>query len=97
MNIARPDGRPEAYMLPASARLVGSVFTCVSCLPGIRYGWASVVMASPIDAADGQPHIVCYYHTPDDVVIYDPVSGLCHDKQGRVWREDDPANRSRDS
>jgi len=86
-NVERPDGRPEAYLLPSEARLSGHRWHCVMCLPGVTYAWNEVVMASPIDASDGQAHIVCVRHTPDDIVIYDPVTNKCIDKQGNEWTE----------
>lgn len=86
VNVSRPDGRPEAYMLPYAARLA-LPFSCISCPVGVRHTWKEVVMSSPIDATDGQPHIVCLNHLPDDIVIFDPVTGWCHDKQGNEWEE----------
>lgn len=89
VNVSRPDGRPEAYMPPKGAR--GGVFACALCSfqgkVGIRYKWDEVVMTSPIDSDDGQAHIVCLPHTPDNLVIYDPETNKCHDKHGNEWEE----------
>lgn len=82
VNVSRPDGRPEAYMPPAEARISGGTWSCVLCLPGIRHQWREVVLCSPIDSSDGQAHIVCRGHLPDDIVIFDPVTNKTYDKSG---------------
>lgn len=92
VNVSRPDGRPEAYMLPKEARQTDKPWTCAMCVAenkvGIRYTAEEVVVASPIDSSDGQAHIVCLGHLPDDIVIYDPVTDMCRDKSGQnVWHE----------
>lgn len=48
---------------------------------------------SPVLGPDGLPDQAIYYlckaHTPDNAVIYDPISNLCHDKSGvNSWSED---------
>lgn len=84
--ITRPDGRPEAYDIPMADA------PCEMCIQeghGHPYPRGKVVLASPIDTNDGQVHTVCVEkHVPDNIVIYDPQSGLCRDKSGQnVWRE----------
>lgn len=88
VNVSRPDGRPEAYDIP-----VGRTARCVMCsLEGheTRLKRGKVVLCSPIDTADGEAHLVCVEkHVPANIVIFDPVTGLCRDKSGQnTWRED---------
>ncbi len=88
VNVSRPDGRPEAYDLPP--HIEESVCE-VCCQEGhtARFPRGKVVMASPIDTSDGHLHFVCVEkHVPDNIVIFDPKTGLCRDKTGQnVWKE----------
>lgn len=84
----RLDGRPEAYDMPPDFR--GGV--CITCMMedkiGVRYNHGEIFLCSPLDASDGQSHLVCKGHVPEDVVIFDPVSGTCRNKSGsEVWKE----------
>lgn len=87
--VNRPDGRPEVYdVMPEDAQPM----PCVACLQterhDARYPKGQIFMCSPIDSSDGQAHLVCLDHLPDNVVIYDPVTDYCRDKTGQnVWRE----------
>lgn len=86
--INRPDGRPEAYdCIPALEKV-----QCEVCKGGLRdlmrYGKGEAFMVSPIDAADGQAHFCCQFHLPENVVIFDPATNLCRNKDGSsVWEE----------
>lgn len=86
--VNRPDGRPEVYdMIEADAKSA-----CVLCQQteahGTLYEKGRIFMCSPIDSSDGQAHMVCLDHLPDNAVIYDPKSNLCRDKTGQnVWQE----------
>lgn len=87
--VNRADGRPEAYDMPGLA--VAGV-RCAACAGTDKrdqvYGVGEIFMCSPIDAADGQAHMVCKDHLPDNVVIYDPKTNTCRDKSGdNVWTE----------
>lgn len=89
--VSRPDGRPEAYDTPPDFVSGGCVLCIAEGKTGIRYNHGEIVMASPIDADDGSPHLVCLGHLPENVVIYDPVSGVCRNRDGsHTWREDVP-------
>ena len=89
--VSRPDGRPEAYDPPEG-------FTdspCALCVQegktGVRYSRGEIVMASPIDSSDGNAHLVCIGHLPKNIVIFDPVTGVCRNRDGSyTWREDEP-------
>lgn len=86
--VSRPDGRPEAYDLPANL----SEMECELCLldgHATKHPRGKVVMVSPIDASDGRVHFACVEkHVPDNIVIFDPVTGTCRDKTGQnVWKE----------
>lgn len=96
VNVTRPDGRPEAYDIapePGSAGEDGNyTSTCALCQQTENhnkvYGKGQIFMCSPIDASDGQAHMICLNHLPDNVVIYDPATDTCRDKTGQnVWRE----------
>lgn len=89
-DFTRNDGRPEAYDVPEN--FAGS--NCVLCIAegktGIRYKHREIFMSSPADAKDGEAHLVCLGHLPDDVVIFDPVANMCRNKDGTdVWHEPD--------
>lgn len=86
--VTRPDGRPEAYDLPANI----AEMECEVCMQEghpAKHPRGKVVMASPIDTSDGHVHFVCVEkHVPGNIVIFDPVTGLCRDKTGQnVWKE----------
>lgn len=90
-NVSRPDGRREAYDAPVDAG--GSA--CAMCVYegkiGLRYNRGEIVMMSPLDSSDGQAHLVCLGHLPRDIVIFDPVTGVCRNRDGsHTWREDTP-------
>ena len=92
---ARPDGRPLYFD-------IGSVewVQCHPCaLMGLegRHRRGDAYMNDPANSpvrtldgfSDGGCYIVCKAHTPENAVIYDPISGECHNKWGtEVWRED---------
>jgi hypothetical protein len=90
VNVSRPDGRPEAYDVPKN--FAASCAMCVEEGHTAKLGYGKLVMCSPIDSSDGQAHLVCVEkHTPANIVIFDPATGLCRDKTGQnVWREDTP-------
>ena len=87
--VTRPDGRPEVYdIMPEGNEGV----QCIACLGTDRamnlYTKGRIFMCSPIDSSDGQAHMVCIDHLPDNVVIYEPATDLCRSKDGQtVWRE----------
>lgn len=96
MPPARPDGRPLYFDLPPP-----SLVPCHFCATGLSLGAAykrgeaymNDPANSPVLGADGQPdesiYYVCKHHAPENVVIYDPLTGECHNKSGtEVWRED---------
>ena len=96
MGPARPDGRPLYFDLP-----VGFKVPCHFCATGLGLGTAyqrgqaymNDPANSPVKLTDGTGdesiYYVCQHHTPDNVVIFDPVTGECHNKSGTdVWRED---------
>ena len=89
VDIRRPDGRPEAYTVPD---LGHDAYACVLCTEnGVKklYPAAKVVMASPADSVDGQTHFVCLDHVPENIVIFNPITGNCRDKTGdNVWKEE---------
>lgn len=86
--VNRPDGRPEVYDILADDAQSGCVMCQQTENHGRLYGKGHVFMCSPIDASDGQAHMVCLDHLPDNAVIYDPKSNLCRDKTGQnVWQE----------
>jgi hypothetical protein len=88
VNVSRPDGRPEAYDLPPEVP-DAPCEVCVQEGHTARLPRGKVVIASPIDTSDGQAHCVCIEkHVPDNIVIFDPATGLCRDKSGEnVWKE----------
>lgn len=86
--VSRPDGRPEAYDPP----LGFSGAACAMCVHegklGLRYVRGEIVMMSPIDSSDGQAHLVCRGHLPKNIVIYDPVTNVCRNRDGsHTWTE----------
>lgn len=87
--VSRPDGRPEAYDPPEGF----DDSPCALCVEegkvGVRYKRGEIVMASPIDSSDGNAHLVCIGHLPKNIVIFDPVTGVCRNRDGsHTWRED---------
>lgn len=97
MQPARPDGRPLYFDLEGDEYRVPCHF-CVSWLGlGSPYKRGEAYMNdpanSPVNDADGLPdqsiYYVCKHHTPENAVVYDPLTGECHNKSGtEVWRED---------
>ena len=89
--VNRPDGRPEAYDPPEDF-VDGSCAMCVHEKKyGLRYKRGEIVMMSPIDSSDGLAHLVCLGHLPKNIVIFDPVTGTCRNRDGSyTWREDEP-------
>ncbi len=96
MKPARPDGRPLYYDLQPGFRV-----PCLQCAASLGLGHAHArgeaymndPANSPVIGPNGKPdeaiYYLCKHHTPDDAVIYDPITGECHDKSGtEVWRED---------
>ena len=91
VDVSRPDGRPEAYDAPKGS----TGLTCILCVEenkfGVRYNAGEIFMCSPADSSDGQAHLVCMGHVPENIVIYNPETGLCRSKDGSdVWRENEP-------
>ena len=44
-----------------------------------------------IDSSDGNAHLICVGHLPKNIVIFDPVTGVCRNRDGSyTWREDEP-------
>lgn len=85
--VSRPDGRPEAYDIPAGKHVLCEI-SVANGLDGV-FPAGEVVMLSPIDTADGQPHFVHVSHLPDNVVIYNRETDLCRNKDGtQTWREE---------
>jgi hypothetical protein len=89
-ELLRPDGRPEAYDVPATFR-----GECVICAQegksDVLLSRNEVFMMSPSYWEDNEAHFMCRGHLPENTVIFDPVSGTCRDKPGHnVWRETDP-------
>lgn len=93
---ARPDGRPLYYDLQVGFRV--PCLHCASLLGlGHAHGRGEAYMNdpanSPVTGPDGLPdeaiYYLCKHHTPDNAVIFDPITGECHNKSGtEVWRED---------
>lgn len=85
--VTRPDGRPEAYMMPRDQ----APAICEVCLAfgnRTRYRGGEIALTSPVDCSDGKAHLVCLNHLPENIVIYDPVTKKCRDKSGQnVWEE----------
>jgi hypothetical protein len=87
--LMRPDGRPEAYVInvPATAEGV-PCWNCVLENNSTRYRHNEIFLCSPIDSADGAAHPICLKHLPANIVIYDPETKLCRDRDGQaVWHE----------
>jgi hypothetical protein len=84
--VTRPDGRPEVYDVPS-----GVTFHCEqSALEGkpSAYQKGQVVMVNPLDSEDGKEHFIHVSYLPDDVVIYDPETNQCRNKDGtKTWVE----------
>lgn len=90
--VSRPDGRPEAYRLTKAVRAaMTGKWECALCkMEGkqVIHPAREMVMTNPVDSADGQPHMVCVGHLPDDIVIFDPDTNQCSNKDGTaVWVE----------
>lgn len=89
IGLMRPDGRPECYEVPPAPD--GAGYVCQICSSQghhRKYQAGEAFMSSPVDSPDGKAHFVCRAHLPDDIVIYDPVSNKCRDKNGQnVWEE----------
>lgn len=86
-QLIRPDGRPEAYDIPKGAK-----HYCQMCiLDGhtALHDSGKIVIMPGHNFDDGESRVVCIEkHCPDNVVIYNPATGLCRDKKGEnVWRE----------
>lgn len=97
MPSARPDGRLLYFDLPDPAFRVPCHFCAKGLGLGTAYTRGQAYMNdpanSPVNGSDGLPdqsiYYVCKHHTPENVVIYDPLTGECHNKSGtEVWRED---------
>lgn len=89
--VNRFDGRPEVY-----DNLPDDISSgCVACqqIPsrkGSKYGKGNIFMCSPLDSSDGQAHMVCLEHLPENVVIYDVKTKTCRNKSGdTTWMEKD--------
>ena len=89
-DLRRADGRPEAYDVPPD--FAGS--PCALCTMegkiGLRYKHGEIFMSSPADAVDAESHLVCKGHLPANVVIFNPQTNTCRNKEGTdTWREPD--------
>ena len=84
--VTRPDGRPEVYDVPPGAEV-----HCEECAVHGRPTAGTkgnIVMTNPLDSEDGLEHFIHIEHLPEDVVIYDPVSNQCRNKDGtQTWVE----------
>ncbi len=88
VNVSRPDGRPEAYDIPSNQPAMPCAVCAAEGKTGLRYKPGEVVMASPIDANDGEAHLVCLGHLPENIVIYNPETDTCRNRDGSyTWRE----------
>lgn len=86
--VSRPDGRPEAYDIPSNQAPMPCALCAEEGKIGIRYKPGEIVMSSPIDAADGQAHLVCLGHLPENIVIYNPETNTCRNRDGSyTWKE----------
>ena len=89
VDVSRPDGRPEAYDVPKG--FIGGCALCAEAGKIVRYRYGELVMSSPIDAVDGDAHLICLGHLPEDIVIFNPDDGTCRSRNGRdVWTETEP-------
>ncbi len=84
--VTRPDGRPEVYDIPPGTHMVCEI-SVANGLDGV-FPAGEVVMLSPLDTPDGEPHFIHVSHLPDNVVIYNRQSDMCRDKSGNTWREE---------
>jgi len=81
----RPDGRPECYEINVPEGHEGiPCWNCVLEKNSTRYRQGEIFLASPIDSADGAAHPVCKKHLPANIVIFDPVTKLCRNRDGEV-------------
>jgi hypothetical protein len=88
-STVRADGRPEVYACPPG---VVREYTCLICdhtkVLDVKYTGSESFMTHPEDSEDGEPHILCHHHLPDNVVIYDPRTNKCSNKSGtNTWKE----------
>lgn len=89
MAPARQDGRPLFFAVPPERR-----YHCALCAKmglQITHSGPTVAMNDPANAHDksGAVYTYCAAHLPENAVIYSPYTGLCRDKSGNTWREDD--------
>lgn len=85
-NVSRPDGRPEAYDIPPGTHMVCEI-SVANGLDGV-FPAGEIVMVSPIDTSDGEAHFVHISHLPDNVVILNPQTNICRNKDGsETWSE----------
>lgn len=95
MAPARPDGRPLFYDLGEGLQVLCYFcqrlgLTATSARGGAYMNDpANSPVRTPQGFSDGGCYFVCKTHAPDNAVIYDPLTGECHNKSGtEVWRED---------
>lgn len=87
---ARRDGRP-LYFDVAEA----GTYQCYQCNKlglTISYPGPKIGVNDPANPPGGVPqgemHTVCYHHIPENAVIFNPVTGMCRDRNGNEWREE---------
>lgn len=85
---ARQDGRPLYF-----DTFPGSMMPCFVCRQiGLQATYLQSFMNDPANpppgAEAGSVHTVCKHHLPDDVVIYNPQTEECRNKEGtKTWTE----------
>ena len=90
----RADGRPEGYMLPT---MTEPGYLCSVCMalaavsgskPKALNGDDGIVMMNHEDTIDGNRHLLCVEHQPENIVVFNPETGTCRDRTGEnVWTE----------
>lgn len=86
--VSRADGRPEAYDIPAGQAPMPCALCSLEGKRGVRYKPGEAVLASPIDSSDGNAKIICLGHLPENIVIYNPETDTCRNRDGsHTWRE----------
>lgn len=90
MKPARADGRPLYFDIQEGFR-VPCYYALKNGLKGVSFRRGEAVMNDPANspAGDGAVHTISVAHLPKDAVIYDPITGMCRNKDGtESWREE---------